>query len=345
MYRLAIADAFCPRPYDDRSLSDDALGGTECAIVLLAEALEKAAGLSVRVLQHCRVETYRSPGGVDYVGVANWRDVAACAREDAVVIINSPKLLMLWRRGVAASTRLILWRHNFLGNHYKTLGQTLQMCESPMVCVSRTHRDHCYRRVEAWPSPPPTDLLQWIANPVSVHHPGQVDVDPDKLIFCSSPHKGLEQTLALFSEVRRALPSLTLFICNPGYLANATVQQRGVVTLGALDRSTLHRHIAESLCVFYPQTVFPETFGLVAAEANTLGTPILAPDDFGALHEVVADKRQTLPEVSPDALIKRLEQWRAGSRPSVIAASETQPSVVAERWNRLLGGPGEQLCA
>ncbi len=53
------------------------------------------------------------------------------------------------------------------------------------------------------------------------------------------------------------------------------------------------QHIRESLCVFYPQTQRCETFGLVYAESNAVGTPVLA-HDFGAAREVLS---------SPDQLI------------------------------------------
>lgn len=340
MSRLIIADGFCPRPYSDQSLQSEAMGGTESAVVLLAEALSN--DYEVTVFQHCRKADYVSSRGVTYKGTANWRTTASTTLRSQVIVINSPKLLGIWARGQRHSG-LYLWRHNFLGNRHRSISETLQHCDATMVCVSRYQRNHALRLGSAGSyacSPEDTSLNQRttvIPNPVLIQVPDKhnKNFDPDQLIFCSSPHKGLEQVLSYFVKARQAIPTLKLLIANPGYMHDKLIEERGVCVTGALSRVQLHTRISSSLCVFYPQSSFLETFCLVAAEANALGTPILAPS-IGALPEVTSPPTQLLPVLSINEIIEKLHHWRTGSRPKTILKGDFSVDQVAHQWRKLL---------
>ena len=335
MLHVVIADPFCPRAYDDRCLRLRAMGGTESSVTLMAESLvsEKT---SVTVIQHCRTDVYRSSAGVTYLGCTSWRHAARHADADVAIVINSPKILALWHRQ-APGTRLVLWRHNYLGNHYRRLGSILQQCKATMVCVSATHRLGTWRKLKSWPCPPPSEQVSYIYNPVQVYPPGHVQVKRRQLLFCSSPHKGLTRCLDLFDVVRQqVIPDATLIVCNPGYLPDVQLDRPGVQSIGPQSREQLHRLIAESLCVFYPQTFFAETFGLVAAEANALGTPILASGRLGALSEIVHPGQTLLSSVTASSVSKCAREWFENNRPQVSANSAFSVATVARQWRQLL---------
>jgi glycosyltransferase involved in cell wall biosynthesis len=95
------------------------------------------------------------------------------------------------------------------------------------------------------------------------------------------------------------------------------------------------RYVRESLCVFYPQTVHAETFGLVFAEANAVGTPVLA-HDFGAAREVLSNPEQLVDGKDPRALIAKLRAWHDGARAQVAARPEFRASAVIAEWLRLV---------
>lgn len=339
MYRVTLVDAFCPRPYDDQSLTRDAIGGTESAVILLSEALARTFDCRVEVLQHCRKEETCSAHGVRYRPARCWKACARRSSADQVIIINSHKLLKLWHRHSRVSSQLFLWRHNFLGNHYRSLGTVLEHCDAKMVCVSETHTRHSLTRMAKWPAYSSAKRLTTVPNPVLVHRKSSdrlaSSYDHNKVMFCSSPHKGLQHALSLFAKVYEAIPSIRLYVCNPGYLEDALVKQPGVNVLGALDRPTLHKHIAESLCVFYPQTEFAETFGLVAAEANALGTPVLAPANVGALRETLTNQDQLLDNISAENVVNTITRWRTFGRPGVTGNPNFNPNRIADRWRKL----------
>lgn len=332
MLRISIVDGFCPRAYDHRSLTTEPMGGTESAVVLLAEAL--AGFARVEVIQHCRTETWISRRNVQYRGRVGdaWRSEASGVRRDVSIIINSPKLMGLWRRQ-DPKCQIILWRHNFLSNRHRSLFDELDEFDARMVCVSRYHQFDSQCAQRQCRSSRRTVV---IPNPVQVHHQGRVSRNRNHLLFCSSPHKGLEQVVERFDEVRREIPELQLRVCNPGYLSDPELEKSGIVVLGSLSRPQLHAEMAGALCVFYPQTRFRETFGLVGAEANALGTPVLAPAGIGALSEVLGGNGQLLHSVNASVLVQLLEKWRNGQCPSVFRRAEFDPMAVANHWMTMI---------
>jgi len=341
MYRISFIDGFCPRSYDARSLMTEPMGGTESTVTLLAESLNRFADIEVEVVQHCRELPSVSANGVLYRGTTNLRAEASTQRSGVTVIINSPKLLKMWRRYNKNAT-LILWRHNFLGNRHRQIHHLLEEIDAHMVCVSQHHLAHTHNYLQLSTKAP---RLHAIANPVQIYVPNDVRRDSDKLLFCSSPHKGLDQCLSLFESVRRFIPSLRLAVCNPGYLPDALIRRSAVDVLGALTRPELHRHMSESLCVFYPQTQFSETFGLVAAESNLLGTPILAPAQTGALSEVVGTQEQLVDTIDLHTLVSLLQRWRSHGPPKFDEMPSFDPNHIAIQWKSFINQRGAQASA
>lgn len=217
------------------------------------------------------------------------------------------------------------------------------------ICVSDTQR----RDVEA--------TLRWLgvadrANAVTIYNPVDDALAPDgtaiddrKLVFFSSPNKGLAYTLDAFRALRRRMPELTLAVGNPAYKPGRLAAADGVVNLGAQPQARIHAEVSSSLCTFAPNFVLPETFGLVFAESRALGTPVLT-HDCSAAAEVVGNLQQVLP-VRPacrayehlvhelplgwrrapsrladrlglfDQYIERIQSWRAGAEPISAAAN------------------------
>ncbi|MBV8851817.1 MAG: hypothetical protein JOY91_00380, partial [Sinobacteraceae bacterium] len=115
----------------------------------------------------------------------------------------------------------------------------------------------------------------------------------------------------------------------------------------------------------FPNFVLPETFGLVFAESQAVGTPVLT-HDCGAAAEIIGDSRQVLPisfahkayeamvsSLSPrwrtgparladrlglfDDYVERIRRWRQGERPVVTPNPHFRLKAVADQWRALLG--------
>jgi glycosyltransferase involved in cell wall biosynthesis len=136
-------------------------------------------------------------------------------------------------------------------------------------------------------------------------------------------------------------PRLKLYVADPGYIKNfdaTMLDAPGIVKLGSLPQRALLKHVQEALCVFYPQRKKPETFGLVYAEANAVGTPVLA-HDFGAAREVLAPTNPPLDASDPGRIIDTLTTWVAEGGPVVGPNPEFSLESVVMKWERFFHDP------
>ena len=347
-------DPACLQPYDTRTLRAQAMGGTEATVTRVADALDAL------VVQHNRTEAYgryRPPEKM--LEVAN-------------VVINRDSRVLPRVRELYPNARVFLWIHDQLNPGSKRAGwlastaSLLREREVTIVCVSNSQRGgveaalrsmHLAHHVRT----------RTIYNPIDdALVPDGSPVDRDKLVFFSSPNKGLKFTLDAFRALRRRMPELRLVVGNPGYKVRKSVAMDGVEYLGPQPQDRMHTEVRSALCTFFPNFVIPETFGLVFAESNALGTPVLT-CDCGSAAEVLGDRNQILPvraahrvyekflthvpsgwRAGPawaagrlglfDAYVQRIESWRSGGRPHVRPDPRFRLATVADHWRELLAG-------
>lgn len=361
MSRVLFFDPNCQTPYSRRTLEESALGGTEASVARIAEALDGT------VMQHNRTAPegrYLPPGRAD--GVAH------------LVILRDPRTV----RGLSErypGARLYLWMHDLLrpgskrGRRLAAEARTLAELGVTLICVSDFQRRQAEAVLAAAGAGTRVRAVT-VYNPVEdTLTPNDATVDTTKLVYFSSPNKGLALTLDAFQALRRVMPDVRLQVGSPGYksLRRAGMQSvdggiDGVDWLGALPHARILAQVRTALCVFYPNVVLPETFGLVLAEAKAVGTPVLT-HDLGSAAEVLDDPRQLLPipralrwyehsaqllperarrYIAPYArrlglfepYVERVRAWREGARPRTEPDTRFKLSTVADRWRALFAG-------
>ncbi|MFW8637550.1 glycosyltransferase [Cribrihabitans pelagius] len=228
---------------------------------------------------------------------------------------------------------IFLWLHVYPGRRNRKMGTALKAAGISVVCVSDTHA----ARLRDFLGKDETPVLHVIYNPLDDDlRPDATPRRPGRLLFASSPHKGLAEVFGQFAALRRQMPDLTLAVADPGYLRWDTGPvPDGVFFLGSLSHPALIRQMRRALCLFYPQTTFAETFGLVLAEANAVGTPVLVHRNLGADSEIVADPRQQVDGNDPAQILARITEWRLAP-PRVEANPAFRLGPVARQWERLL---------
>jgi glycosyltransferase involved in cell wall biosynthesis len=312
-------------------------------------------------MQHNRTEAYGSylpPGKIS--GIEH-------------VILNRDSRALPRIRELYPNAQTYLWVHDQLnpgskrGRRLASTSHHLRELRIKIICVSDSQRrgveatlrrigvDDCVRAVT-------------IYNPVDdALTPDGSPVDECKLVFFSSPNKGLAFSLDAFRALRRRMPDLRLQVGNPGYKFRKSAVIEGVEYLGPLPQEQIHKQVRSALCTFFPNFVLPETFGLVFAESKAVGTPVLT-HDCGAAAEIVGDPQQVLPvtfahrayegalsNLSPrwrggparladrlglfDPYIQRIQAWRSGGRPAASPDPRFHLRVVANQWRALLGIP------
>ena len=352
MSPIVFYDPACARAYDSETLRREALGGTEATVVRIADAL------GARVAQHNRTQAsgrYEPPERDPGVGY---------------VIVNRDSRALPAVQRLYPNARVYLWLHDRMrpgSRRARWLASTadwLRDLDVRIVCVSDTQR----AAVEAtlrWMRADDRIRARTIYNPIDdALQPDGSPTDERKLVFLSSPNKGLKFTLDAFRALRRCMPDLELVVGNPGYRQHRWSTIEGVRFLGPQPQARMHAEVRTALCTFVPNFLIPETFGLVFAESNALGTPVLT-HDCGAAREIIGDARQILPvtvakrayerlfgPLAPrwrawparaaarlglfDAYLERIRAWRAGERPVTGPDPRFRLTAVAARWREEL---------
>jgi len=354
MSPVLFYDPVCQQPYDTRTLHTHAMGGTEATLVRVADAL------GAWVMQHNRTE--------DWERYARPRRLAGITR----VVVNRDSRALPFVRECYPEARVYLWLHDRFHPHARRArwlagtAALLRECAATVVCVSDWQRAGVEAALRSIGLAGAV-TAHTIYNPVDdALRPDDTAVDPEKLVFFSSPNKGLNFALDAFAELRRALPRLRLLVGNPGYKSAPAAPRAGVEFLGALPQARMHAQVRSALCTFFPNFVIPETFGLVFAESHALGTPVLT-YACGAAAEIVGDPEQLLPVSRAarcyesvvgnlparwrwgparlaaaaglfDAHVERIRSWHGGSRPQTGPDARFRLSGVRERWLQLLSG-------
>ncbi|MGK7650976.1 glycosyltransferase [Roseovarius sp. B08] len=260
------------------------------------------------------------------------QDLDAAKEPATLIVINRWKVAIKLRRQ-HPDTPVFLWLHVYPGRHNRKMGAALKAADITVICVSNTHA----RELAAFLGADNAPRIRVICNPIDdALRPDDTPRNRDRLLFASSPHKGLGEVFEQFATLRDALPTLTLAVADPGYLRWDTGPvPRGVVFMGSLSHRSLIRQMRRALCLFYPQTTFAETFGLVLAEANAIGTPVVVHGELGANAEIVADADQRVDGHDPAQILARIRAWR-DAPPQVTANPAFRLSKVARDWTRLL---------
>ena len=332
--RILFVDPVAIRQYDERDLEGGALGGTEATVIRIAEGL--AMDHLVVVAQSNREWCRTAPTGVTYTPYRHKSGFLDQSEVDVVVVVRAHKVLpRIRRRFPSAAT--YLWMHCNPGRRLRSLARTCVDTDTTVIAVSDYHLDVMVRFFTRHDPLAASQLKAMrIYNPLAPGlAPDGTAWDRNKLLFLSSPHKGLDQVLDVFTMLKRRSPAMRLCVANPGYLNWRVPRTDGVITLGKLRHEQVVGHLRDSLCLFYPQPTFAETFGLVFAEANAVGTPVLA-HPHGAAPEVLNDQAQLCDCRNMAEVCGRVLQWRDGMRPVPQSMERfALPRVLAE-WERLL---------
>ncbi|MEQ3626422.1 MAG: glycosyltransferase [Celeribacter sp.] len=321
---IGIVDSCCAVPYGPGIAPAQGIGGTEATVLRNMEAL--ASHFEFRLFQKACADERAAPGLRPLK--AAWQD-SDVDGPDAFVVINAWKIACRLRRS-RPDIPISLWLHVHPGRHNRRMGAALADAGIDVVCVSDSHA----RSLREFLGEGALPRITSIPNPVEdILQPDATPRDPDRLLFASAPHKGLRQVFGQFAELRRHLPELRLAVADPGYMAwDAGPVPDGVEILGSLSRADLLSEMRRALCLFYPQTQFAETFGLVIAEANAVGTPALVHHGLGANDEVAADPGQVIDANRPDEILARIRQWRAAP-PRIRMPDKFRQHHVTIQWH------------
>ena len=311
--------------FDRMTLEKEALGGTEATIVRVAEGLAEL-GLKVAVVQ--TTAEYFAPIMGQHCFFVHAQDISdyTCKHYIQVRSYLNPHLF--------PGAKQYLWLHD-VANHEETekLNDLIRF-KVTVIAVSRWHRNNVRDMLPGYSN------IRYIYNPVNdslFSTPYNDNYDRTKLVWVASPHKGLRHALNLFKQIKAKNDKMELIIFNPGYTQLDTAElslMNGVNCYGPMNCASVWGVVKKSLAVFYP-TKWDETFGLIAAEANALGTPLIT-FNRAALKEVISSNEQFAQD--DESAIQKALDWSANGRPQVAGRDEFKFSNVIMDWVKLLAG-------
>lgn len=343
--------------FDGRTPRTRGLGGTESAIVYLAEALSRR-GHRVVVLAHCE-----EPGVYHGVEYARWETMpsrAVADRPDVLVAVRD------WQ--TIGQTRFaplqIFWTGDAFDQQFvRTLANTEQRGQVDFFMLqSEWHEKtfHTHHGVPAWQVLRTRLGSAASASDVPVQEVGGTR-RPRRLAYASTPFRGLDVLLDLFPRIRAACPDaeLDVFSSMKVYGMNAAddeatygalyakARQPGVRLVGTVPQFELARRLTEARILAYPNH-YAETFCIAAIEAEAAGCAVVT-TRLGALPETVGDGGLCLPGDPQDAayqdafvaacvrLLTDDEAWTAMSRRALDRAWDkyTWPAIAGE-WEAYL---------
>lgn len=334
MKRIAFLDNTYPRAYQSDSIGREALGGTESSIIRTAQILSQ--NHQVMVAQKSRTEPLQESKTLSFAPKTALDEF----QPDVIVVLRKYPLLRRLRQQFPHA-KLCLWLHTYkpLEFGFKRLG--LIKTQTTVICNSQTHAQHIDQRLhKGW-----TKLvfgltnkvpITYCYNPIPQPQTLQTKRNLNQLVYLSSPNKGLPQVLKCFEYLQKHLPELKLLIANPGYKNHQQAQSvANIEWLGSLPHEQMMQILAESLCVFYPQNTFAETFGLIYAEANSYGTPVLA-HDIGAAKEILHSNNPLVDVTDYQQVLSVIKNWQK-TFPQVAYKQQFATDSILQQWQAALG--------
>lgn len=323
-FDVLFLDTTSPKYYDRMTLEREALGGSEATVIRVAEGLG-SLGLKVCVLQS-RV-SYFEPISGQFAFFMHSDDASGitCRHYIQIRVNNHPEIFK--------GAKKYVWLHDVASKQSEETVKSLIDNNIKVIGVSRWHRNNILENFAGY------ENVTYVYNPVQdelyADPNTQTDYDRNMIVWPASPHKGLSKAIELFKKIREGNPKMNMAIFNPGYKQldgiNLSIQP-GLMVYGPNPCKSVWSVVKNSLCVFYP-TEWSETFGLVAAEANALGVPLVT-NPLAALKEVVSSDNQFIE--SDEQAVKRVLDWSANGRPLTVGKDEFRFSEVLLSWVRLL---------
>ncbi len=306
---VLFIDNTYPKPYQVSTLDTQAIGGTELSVIKTALILSKV--YRVFVAQKFRVDFCSENDNLQFISKKHINKIAP----DFIVVLRKYPLLNGLKKQFPKA-KLFLWIHTYKNTEYAFKRIGLNKTNTTVVCNSNTHKVHTGKLLNSsflgkiysvFLKP---CVVKYCYNPVGKPDSIQHHKDENKLLFFSSPNKGLKQITDCFLQINKAIPELKLYIANPGYKKGADINYNANVTiLGSLPHKRMMKHIRQSLCVFYPQDSFSETFGLIYAEANAHNTAVLA-HDIGSAKEILCKENKLIDANNYQEIIHTIKAWQ-----------------------------------
>ena len=283
--------------WSPKSLVEGGIGGSETAVIHMAKELTKL-GNRVVVFNDCG-----QGGSYDEVTYKPFTEFPAFADMNFIDLFISSRDIDVFRLPIRAETKLC-WVHDIWLSPTSPLPPHAAKVDK-FLCLSRWHKEFfaAHHRVAA-------DRIDVTRNGIDVSRfkpAAQLVRDPQRLIYSSSPDRGLDVLLEWWPDIRAASPQANLRVFygfdnwNKALAQSgdktqiafrdrimSLLNQSGIEVFGRVDQQRLANEMMNAGVWAYT-CEFWETFCITALEAQAAGMHVVTSGLCGLL-DVVEDK-------------------------------------------------------
>lgn len=273
-------------PFDEEIYKTKPLGGSETALVQMAKLLKEKTGRRVIVF-NVRENDLVSESGVEYISNRKMNEYLSKFK---------PAVNIMWRHNIELTRApSYLWAHDLL-----TPAVEYKSNFDKMMCLSEFHKSFTIGKTGL-------DAKKiWVTrngiDPEKFKAMARKPKNPNKLVWMSSPDRGLDRAMLVCDRVREAMPDIELHVYygienlykyGPQMSALADklkgmMNDRPYVKYhGFTEQSKMYHEVSDAVVWIHPCD-FIETFCITALEMLALGIfPVTR--KLGALINTLAD--------------------------------------------------------
>ncbi len=268
--------------FDEEIYKSKGMGGSETALIEMAKWIKKLTGRPVKVF-NMRTSSLTSESGVDYISTDHANEYFAS---------KEPALHIAWRHNVKLTNApTYLWSHDLST-------PTVEVFQNfdKILCLTPFHRDYCNATQGV-----PIEKIIVTRNgiePEKFKLPN-VAKNPNKIVWASSPDRGLDKAIRILDIVREKYPEIELHVyygienlfkfglADLGNQIKKMFEERPWIKYhGFTEQKKMAREMKDAAVWVHPST-FIETFMITAIEMLCLGVyPVIR--RHGAIKDTLA---------------------------------------------------------
>lgn len=339
--------------FNPNTVYSKGLGGSESALIYLAREL---ARIGHQVYVFCNCDGPGEYDGVTYQDVSGIQDFLTGPPLDVFISVRNP---LVCSEPIRTNLMCLWTGDSYDQPHIQPLLQPDVADQVDAVITVSHWQSDSYRKYFGLPENKFFSSRNGFHEPFFSDDPGKPR--PNRLVYTSTPFRGLDVLLDLFPEIRNAVPDAELHIYSSMAVYGVSkeedeklygalyrkAEQPGVTLVGSIDQKRLARELMQAKILSYPNH-FAETSCIAAIEAQAAGVPVVT-TDLGGLNETVQDGRTgiLIPGDSRTkaygqrfvrevvCLLKDQGKWRTFSQQARQRAfAEYRWEVIANEWSQ-----------
>jgi tetratricopeptide (TPR) repeat protein/glycosyltransferase involved in cell wall biosynthesis len=279
-------------PFNGDTVKSAPLGGSESAAIYMAKELQQ---LGKKVLVFSRNDAPGHYEGVEYLSIEQF---AHFIQRNIIDVFISVRNIDVFDLPIHARLKM-LWMHDACDQpHVQALADQHYLNKIDKIITVSVWQTEQFERVFNIPREKFFISRNGVNKKYFTKYPKK---RCHRLIYTSTPFRGLEFLLECFPFIKKRVPDAELSVYSSMKVYGmsdeedkirfgnlyAKCQQDGVILHGSIRQDELARRLGECYLWVYPN-YFPETSCIAALEAQAAGLPCVA-SALGALPETIAD--------------------------------------------------------